>query len=234
MIRSFLRNTLFLDLAIPLLLLVAIAPFTPELDLGLSSYFFDPVQKTFSTHPFFYFMYTWGLLPGQVIGCMALVIWLASYKWKKIDHWRKPALVVGLTIAIGAGLITQLALKEYWKRPRPRQIEQFGGSEPFKPFWQPNFYAVGKFKSFPSGHCTMGFCFFSLVVLGRRYKNKPLFYAGLAAAVLLGLGLSIARIAQGGHFFSDTLFAAYLMWITAVISDWFLFSKTSEANSALS
>jgi lipid A 4'-phosphatase len=226
--QSFYRNTLFLDWAIPLILLAIIAPFTPEIDLALARYFYDPVQKSFSNHPFFSFFYDWGVLAGQIFGIAALCIFLLSFLVQRIAKWRRPALYIGLTIAIGAGLITHAVFKDHWKRPRPKQVEEFGGTEAFRAFYQPNLTAEGNFKSFVSGHATMGFCFFALAILGRRYGNKRLFYAGLFLALALGGGLSLTRIAQGGHFFSDTLAAACLMWITAATCDWWLMrsSKT--------
>ncbi len=155
-------------------------------------------------------------MPGQLLGIAAFIGLILSFLKPKFKYLRYPALVIGLTIAIGAGLITQVVLKDHWKRPRPKQVEQFGGSEPFRTFYEPNFTAKGNFKSFPSGHCTMGFCFFAVAVMGRRLRNRKLFLVGLGLAVSLGVFLALARIAQGGHFFSDTLAAACLMWITAV------------------
>lgn len=222
-----LHKTFFLDWAIPLLLLAIIAPWAPILDLALANYFFNAATGQFSAHPFFSFFYDWGLLPGQIVGILALLVLIFSYFKPAIKRWRYPALLIGLTIAIGAGLITQVIFKEYWKRPRPKQVEQFGGTEPYRAFNEPNFSAKGNFKSFPSGHCTMGFCFFALVILGRRLQNKKLFMWGLMLSFGLGFFLALSRIAQGGHFFSDTVAAACLMWITAATCDWFLWRNAT-------
>ncbi len=175
----------------------------------------------FSNHPFFTFFYDWGLLPGQLLGIGALIALILTFYKPRFKQFRYPALVIGLTIAIGAGLITQVLLKDHWKRPRPKQVEQFGGSESFRTFYEPNFTAKGNFKSFPSGHCTMGFCFFAVAILGRRLQNRKMFIGGVLIAFGLGVCLALARIAQGGHFFSDTLAAACLMWITASTCDYF-------------
>jgi membrane-associated PAP2 superfamily phosphatase len=214
--------TFFLDMMVPMAILALLAPFTVQIDLQLADYFFDPADQRFSEHPLFTFLYVWGLLPGQVLGIAALVVWLFSYHSnysERLKPFKIAALTVGLTIAIGAGLITHAIFKEHWKRPRPKQITQFGGSEPFKPFYQPNFTAKGNFKSFPSGHSAMGFCFFAMAIVGRRQRQPVLFASSLFLALLLGCSLSLTRIAQGGHFFSDTLAAACLMWICAAIID---------------
>jgi membrane-associated PAP2 superfamily phosphatase len=216
-----LHKTLFFDIAIPLLLMTMIAPWTSQFDLAFASYFYDPSSTQFSSNPFFTFFYDWGLLPGQLLGIGAFIALILSFYKPKFKYLRYPALVIGLTIAIGAGLITQVVLKDHWKRPRPKQVEQFGGSESFRTFYEPNFTAKGNFKSFPSGHCTMGFCFFAVAVIGRRWQSRALFLGGLGLAISLGVFLALARIAQGGHFFSDTVAAACLMWITAACCEYF-------------
>lgn len=215
----FFRNLLLWDWMIPLALLAIVAPFSGTLDLTISNYFFNAETKQFSQHPLFQFLYVWGLLPGQVFGIAAILFFILSYRVQEFKKWRKPALQVIFTLAIGAGFITHIVLKENWKRPRPRQVEQFGGTEPYSPFYQPKFNVTGHFKSFPSGHSAMGFCFFVLAVQGRHQRNRPLFWGGLALALILGVGLSLTRIAQGGHFFSDTLASACLIWMVAATSD---------------
>lgn len=212
-------NLLALDCLVPLLLLLSIAPFTPKIDLALAGYFYNPVRKSFSSDAFFTFFYMWGVIPGQILGLAALFVFIFSFVSSKLAKWRKPALQVGLTFALGAGLITHAVLKDHWKRPRPKQIEQFGGTASFRPFYSPNFTAEGNFKSFPSGHSAMGFCFFALSIQARRQGNRKLFYSGIFLALSLGFCLSLSRIAQGGHFFSDTLVAACLMWVTAALCD---------------
>lgn len=226
-------NPLFLDCAIPLALLFMVAPFSAEIDLALARYFYIPVQQTFSENGFFTFFYKRGLLPGQLFGVAAFFVFVFSFIIPRLSKWRRPALQVGLTLAIGAGILTHAVLKDHWKRPRPKQVEQFGGTEPFRPFYQPNFTAKGNFKSFPSGHAAMGFCFFALAIQARRVGNRRLFLLGLFLALGLGGCLSLSRIAQGGHFFSDTLASACLMWMTAALCDWALLGTREKRERAL-
>ena len=54
--------------------------------------------------------------------------------------------------------------------------------------------------------------------------------AGLIISFGLGILLSMARIVQGGHFISDVLFAALLMWETAYFVDWLVFDCKAVAN----
>jgi len=207
---------------IPTALVALIAPLTPMLDLAASSAFFNGVQ--FSHHGFYKFMFVWGLLPAWIMLATAGVFLLLSTLRTSWRAWRAPALMVIFTVTLGSGLITNAILKDHWGRPRPRQIEQFGGSYSFRPFYAPNFHkGTEPLKSFPCGHCTMGFCFFAVAIIGRRQKNKLLTYSGLILAAILGLSLGWTRIAQGGHFFSDVIVGALIMWIVALVMDWVVY-----------
>ena len=126
--------------------------------------------------------------------------------------------MIGLTLVVGAGLITNSVLKEYWGRPRPKQVVEFGGKLDYRPFWQPNLEATREpQKSFPSGHVAMGFFYLSLIIVGRHYKNRLLFGLGLFLTLFWGIGLMIARVAQGGHFLSDVIVSPIIMWLTVLI-----------------
>ncbi len=178
---------------------------------------------TFPSHPFFDFFYDYGEMPGLFAGIIAAIFYLISFvipSWKSI---RKPALVLTLTLGIGAGLIANGILKEYWARPRPRQIMEFGGLYPFTPFYKPFLLDhAEKLKSFPCGHCIMGFYFITFALIAYRHRLQGLFIFSLIVTIVLGGILSLARLYQGGHFFSDIILAACLMWWTALTMDWLI------------
>ena len=213
---------------LPLLTLAIITPFTPYLDLAISNYFFQPSQS-FQSNEFYTLLYNYGLIPAQVLfSFAALTLFLTCFlkKWKK---WHTPALVLVLSLLIGGGLIVHEMFKEHWGRPRPKQIFEFGGTQTFRPFYEPNFFHQPEpSKSFSCGHCTMGFYFFSLALVARRLNYKKTFWFALTIAFTLGISLSLARIVQGGHFFSDTLVSALIMWLSAYTCDKFLFPQTKE------
>lgn len=205
---------------IPLLLFIVMAPFTPYLDIAISSYFYK--KGHFSQNAFYAFLYDYGPFPGIVTAGVASTAFIFSYFFSYLKKWRLPALVLFLTMVIGAGFIVHGVLKDYWGRPRPKQIVQFGGTEEYRPFYLPNFNASSPLRSFSCGHCSAGFYFFSFVVLGYRLKNRLLLYLGIILSLFLGISLSMTRIAQGGHFFSDTIASAVIMWYTALICDWLI------------
>lgn len=201
----------------PLLFLAILAPFTPQLDLAITNYFYQPTQN-FPSNGFYDFLYNYGVIPGQILFIISATLLCLSWLFKKWRPWHTPALILTLTLLIGSGLIVHELFKEHWGRPRPKQVTEFGGTQAFRPFYQPNFFhQTEPSKSFSCGHCTMGFYFFALALVARRQNYTKTFWAALALALSLGISLSLARIAQGGHFFSDTLVSAIVMWLTAYV-----------------
>lgn len=198
----------------PILLFLLLIPWLSQLDLALSDHFYS--QGEFYESALTRFMYTYGELFGFLTGGIALCLFFGSFLIKRLHKMRRGALAMVLTLSLGCGVIANALLKEYWGRPRPKQIEQFGGELTFRPFYKPDFSSdrVPQ-KSFPSGHAAMGYYFFSLLLAGRRHRKAWLTSLGGFLTLALGVGLSITRVVQGGHFFSDVLFSSILMWYVA-------------------
>jgi len=221
--------TTFVRWVLPLLLLILLAPFSAALDLRVSSAFFH--DGHFYSNSLVHFIYNYGPIPADIVFGLAVIGLIFSFgKWKK---WRTPSLLLVLTLALGAGFVAHVIFKDHWGRPRPKQIVEFGGKQEFRPFYSPNFFAQPEpSKSFPCGHCTMGFYFFAVALVGKRIGSRPLYIVGWAAAIALGTILSLTRIAQGGHFLSDTIFSAIIMWYTALCCDWMLFDERTISQAA--
>lgn len=227
---------------IPVLLFALFAPFSVELDKAASSFFFNPETARFSSCPLWDFFYNWGTYPALLTALAAFALLIASLFYSPLFKFRKSLSVIVFTLAIGSGLIVHGLLKDHWGRPRPRQTVLFGGAYPYVPFYIPHFKGTKKvaeeneaavnggqkeiLRSFPCGHCTMGFFFFSLMYAFKRHGKKGLSLLSLGLALGLGFFLSLSRIAVGGHFLSDTLASFAIMWLTAALLDHFIFRKS--------
>lgn len=183
-------------------------------DLALSAMFFReggwPVGERFPWK----LLYRIDRAPALLLVGGWLVMALRSVWLPALRQWRRTALFMALALLIGPGLLVNSVLKDHWGRPRPREVTVFGGKKPFLQPWQPG--VSGQGRSFPSGHSSAAFflCVPSLVYRRRR----PLLAAGwLVGGVMFGGAMSVARIVQGGHFLSDTLWAFGLVWLTALI-----------------
>ena len=206
---------------ISMLIFAVYIPFSGWIDLHISSLFYQ--EGHFSTNPFFDWFFRHGIWPAWIT-LTAAFIGLALSFLKRRSDWRKPCLYLILVLVIGSGLIIHAALKDHWGRPRPRQVIEFGGCQPFRQFYEPNFHLQPEpSKSFTCGHCSMGFYFFSVAFLGALYQIRSLYWLGMGLAWGLGGLLSLARIAQGGHFFSDVLATCLIMWLTAWCLAYFMF-----------
>jgi lipid A 4'-phosphatase len=120
---------------------------------------------------------------------------------------RQHAVFALLALALGPGLLVNTVLKDHWGRPRPAQIAQFGGSGSYVPALLPSRQCDHN-CSFVSGHAAAGFFLITGAWIWPRRKLQWRI-AGIAAGSLIGL----ARIAQGGHFFSDVLGALVVVWL---------------------
>lgn len=210
---------------IPVFVVIVLLPFASKIDLRVASYYYEKGSR-FASNAFYNFLYDYGVVPAQITAILAFLALVMSYFSKKWRSWRAPALVLVLTMLVGAGFITQTLLKDHWGRPRPKQVLEFGGTQPFRPFYKPHFFGQPEpSKSFPCGHCSMGFYFFALALVGKRLHSKLMSFSGFFLAATLGVILSLARMSQGGHFFSDTVMSALIMWLTAYASDWLVYSK---------
>ncbi|WP_265596284.1 phosphatase PAP2 family protein, partial [Verrucomicrobium sp. BvORR106] len=155
--------------------------------------------------------YHFGTLPAMLAVLVALG-GLVLKVGRRLPAERNFATVyLALVLAVGPGLVANAILKDHWGRPRPRDVVEFGGRHAYEPVWVRDASSTG--KSFPCGHATMGFFFFSYYFIHRR-RNVQLAWAGLAGGMVTGWLIGLARAVQGGHFLTDTWWAMGLMWFT--------------------
>lgn len=144
----------------------------------------------------------------------ALIIFYASviavdifFKKNLFGIGRKTLAFLLITLILGPGIIVNAVLKENVGRPRPEAVIEFGGTDTFVgPFTISN--ACESNCSFVSGHAALGFYFMAFGFAAAGVARKRL----LALGFLIGIIVSLARIVQGRHFFSDTLFAFFFVF----------------------
>jgi membrane-associated PAP2 superfamily phosphatase len=183
-----------------------------DLDRTISGNFYRPGEGWYlGKQPLWAWLHKKGTIPGILLAVGCLLVWLLSYYAQSLKAWRKPCLVVVLTTVLGAGVLVNAILKQYWGRPRPSQTIEYGGHWEYRPTFPPG--TPGKGASFPSGHSTMGFVFLAAAAFYPR--SKSLAISGVATGVVLGGLLSAARVVQGAHFTSDTIWSFGLVGMTA-------------------
>lgn len=179
-----------------------------DVDRAVAGLFYSTDQGWFLNQAFFWkLLEDYGPLPGILFAGLALAGLLAGRVKPLAGQWRRFLWLVVLTAVIGPGLVVNVAVKDHWGRPRPRETVDFGGRWEYREFYQPGI--PGKGKSFPCGHCSAGFLFLTLYFYPG--KKRHIRRAGLAFGLFWGGLLSIARISQGAHFVTDTLWSFGLM-----------------------
>ncbi|OFX14331.1 MAG: phosphoesterase [Alphaproteobacteria bacterium RIFOXYD12_FULL_60_8] len=203
-----------------LLGLIAFFILFADLDLMVSGWFYTPGVGFAHAQDAFPQFVRKGL-PRIMIGGVVVLIAVWAYGRFHLGRtlWgisgRVTAFLVS-SLALGPGLITNAVFKAYWGRARPSQIVEFGGDAQFTPAALMVDQCASN-CSFFSGHAALGFWVFALALLVPvRYRSSA-----IVASLAFGLMVGVVRIAQGGHFFSDVVFAGVL----TVSLSWWLHRK---------
>ena len=140
---------------------------------------------------------------------------LAVGRWRHRPVEYRAGLFLTLLFIIGPGLIVNHGFKNHWGRPRPHQVQEFDGQHAFVPVGSPGPLQQHN-SSFPSGHAAVAFYLMGpgfIVHAHRRRLSQSLIFGGL----LFGGVMALVRVIQGGHFVSDVLTSAAIVYFTAVI-----------------
>lgn len=150
---------------------------------------------------FFYLTCALTLL-GLVMAARSASPWLGL----AFSRW----LFVALCLITGPLVVANIGFKDHWGRARPRDIVEFSGTKaftaPFPPSGQCDYNC-----SFVSGEASSIFIVLFAAALLFKSRSRNFVALGVVFGGLAGL----MRMAQGGHFLSDVVFAGVLMAITA-------------------
>jgi membrane-associated PAP2 superfamily phosphatase len=182
----------------------------PDLDIWLTGLLFNPDLNTYPVR-------------RALLGVRSAAMWLVTllavpaflaFAVKLIVPHRKmfipgrAVLFLIATLALGPGLLVNVIAKDYWGRPRPIDVQQMGGTDPFVAWWDPRGICP-KNCSFVSGDVSGSFWTIAPAALAPP-PWRPLAYA---AAIAFGSGMAAIRMLFGGHFFTDTVFAGVFTFL---------------------
>ncbi len=204
-------------LATAVIALITVATRLFNLDLIISGWFYTegvgfPLKNNLLVELFYRsvpFMVTISLLFFILYAALALI--------KKIDtKYHRLVLALFISMLVGPGLIVNSVFKDHFGRPRPSQSIEFGGTHQHQPVLEANWGNYG--KSFPSGHAAVPISFLVLAFSAKRQGKIRLARQLTAGLLFWYLLVSFARIAAGGHHFTDVLWAGYFSFIFAWLS----------------
>jgi membrane-associated PAP2 superfamily phosphatase len=161
--------------------------------------------------PFLKFLYH--VAPILTVGMGLAGLWLiaSSFIRGRSRYHRWMGIFLVSSILLGPGIIVNAIFKEHWERPRPRQTVEFGGDFQYHPLWQKGHDTHG--KSFPCGHCSVGFILLALWYWWRRRRPK-LGLLCFGFTLIIGGLLGVARMSAGAHYPSDVLWSLLFCWFT--------------------
>jgi len=201
------------DLGLLLVLLAAVAGIVfaidPRLDLRLTSLFFDDATRSFPAASDPVALWLRGksmwIFTAFAVLVAAMVIARLVLPLPVFPVPARSVVFLALTLALGPGLLVNGVLKEHWARPRPGAVVEFGGTLPFVPWWDPR------------GGCDQNCSFVSGETSGATWSVAPALLVpgaarvvALSAAGIFTVAIATLRIAFGGHFASDVIFAVLL------------------------
>jgi lipid A 4'-phosphatase len=176
----------------------------PGIDLGVANLFFSPprsfpVGETWIGRFFdnqVHYAMEWFI--GVLVVCFVVGLIRRRPIWGLTP---RRFLFVALSIALGAGLVTNVIFKDSWGRARPSQIVEFGGPKQFTPAFMRSTQCE-KNCSFVSGDASLAASFMALAVIADRHRRR--WWGGLSAFTAV---VGLMRMARGSHFLSDVVFA---------------------------
>jgi membrane-associated PAP2 superfamily phosphatase len=184
----------------------------PQLDLDLAGISFDSSRNLFGINGQLWVQHardaarlivTLLVLPAG-LAIVGKLIW--PHRRMLIEG--RAALFLIVTLALGPGIITNVILKDHWGRSRPIDVQQFGGTDKFTPWWDPRGECPNN-CSFVAGEPSGAFWTMAPAALA-PLEQQPLAFG---AALLFGVAVGVLRIGGGGHFFSDVVFAGVFVYL---------------------
>ena len=108
-------------------------------------------------------------------------------------------------------------MKNFWGRARPGDVLELGGKDNFSAWYQISDACTSN-CSFVSGDAAVGFSLIALYLVSDNLKYVYL-------SIIFGFILGLIRIAEGGHFLSDVIFSAIIVFLFSFIIKKFFLNK---------
>ncbi len=207
---AILLNKLNLYLAAFLFAISIVFYIDPSLDVKLMSFFYDEnvgfahskhwlVILVFKTVPVLTILYSLWLICSS-----ARLLWSGNRNLKKAFL----NLTILMSLILGPGVVVNLMLKDNFGRARPKQIVEFGAIKTFTNVYEKANQCKSN-CSFSSGHAAAAYSFTTIAFLVPAQYQFVTYIAGFAFGTIVGIG----RMIQGGHFGSDVVVSAWIIFL---------------------
>ncbi len=192
-------------------------------DIALEGHFYCrqcPDSKWFlGNNIFLRLLYNYGSWPAAISVIGALILLVLSYFTSALVRYRIYSIFLILALLIGPGFIINSVLKVHWGKPRPSETREFGGRWEYQKLFEKG--ESGRGKSFPCGHCSMGYFFFAFYFIFKN-KRRRLAFLFLLFGLIYGSLIGFSRMAAGGHFPADVLWAGFIAFVAPLVLYYFI------------
>lgn len=188
----------------------------PALDLQIAAFLQTPGVKAAlaSFYPWFDTVRDCNVALGAIFVIVAvgtLIIKLVSPHRPTLMSARAALLIIA-TFALAPALLVNGVLKPHSGRPRPAAVIELGGTQRFVQWWDFRGECDGN-CSFVSGEASGAYALLAPAVL----VPPPWRSLAVGAVVVYGTAIGVMRMAVGGHFATDIVFAgvftALIVWL---------------------
>jgi|WetSurMetagenome_2_1015567.scaffolds.fasta_scaffold33006_2 lipid A 4'-phosphatase len=214
---SKIKKRAIIDFAIPIgvLLILTVLLSLADADLRLAQLFYSSEKGWLwkDIQPWD-FLYRYGTILPIALAVSGFLMATYSMFSHKLVHWKNAFVFLAVLMILGPGILVNAVFKDHWGRPRPAEVETFGGTQKYLPVWERG--NAGQDKSFPCGHASAGFFLFAPFFFLRKTSPKwawVFLWVGMIYGVVMGIG----RMAQGGHFATDVLWAGGMVYLLGLV-----------------
>lgn len=184
------------------------------LDLSLAHWFGTAGGFPLQHHPL---LSGWLHDGARQLGWLVLVCLMASIWWPigvlRCLSRRERAWMTG---AVWLSLLVVAGIKGFSRTSCPWDLAAFGGTAQYVSHWAWGMRDGGGGHCFPAGHASTGFAFMALAIWLRSASPRAGAWAW-GTVLLAGLLLGWVQQVRGAHFFSHTLWTAWLCWAVATV-----------------
>lgn len=203
-----------------------------KLDLAIAQWFYDPSRQRFLTaiNPMIGAMRDNGMVALLTCAGFVIAAVVARVRGKSSQATSiRTVLFLVSTLALGPGLLVNGILKEHWHRPRPVHVTEFAGKENYAyvDWWNPG-GSCSRNCSFVSGEAAAAAWMFAPAMLAPPQWRV----AAYTGAAIFTAVISFVRMAAGGHFMTDVLFAVLFTLIMILALHRAIFGRQSTAPGA--
>ena len=161
-----------------------------------------------------------------LIALSILIAFISTYFSQRVRKYRRELLY--LLLAAGGGSILVSLIKEYSQVSCAWDFTRYGGNAPYASVFTEIAHLSGSGNCFPAGHASGGYAWMAFYFLGVHLCSKWR-WAGLGAAVSVGLIFGFSQQLRGAHFISHDLWTAGICWFFSLfIFKWMLAKTTPQ------